>query len=371
METLPNELIPIIVNFIKLITDKRQFARTCKTYNVITKEIIKNVELNFVIPHLNYTSKYCVEKFTLELCHDKYFDLIPPLYFAKYNKSIVHGLSMFGDLKLLKIFIKNYYDTYKANYDFSSICNNAAIGGHLDILIWGRLNGCDWNNDALMYAAQYGHLHIIKYISKYIHKKDADICARAALNGHLNILIWAKEHGYRCNENVCRNASLGGHLEILIWAINNKCYLDESIIYYAAAIENNLNIIKWLHENNYEWDYKTCNGAAEKGHLELLKWLLKNGCGFVEDICVSAAASGNLDMLKWLKEIGCKLNQDVCVNAIIYRHLHILEWAVENGCELNERILNNAIVRGYNEITSWIKNRYIQNDIEFINKMKY
>ncbi len=44
MQSLPNELIPIIVNYITLRTDKRQFSKTCETYNVIAKEIIENEE---------------------------------------------------------------------------------------------------------------------------------------------------------------------------------------------------------------------------------------------------------------------------------------------------------------------------------------
>ncbi len=371
MQSLPNELIPIIVDYITLITDKRQFAKTCKSYNVIAKEIIENNDLYIKFPQFYKLNKYCIENFMLELCHDSYFDLIPPSYMRNYNKYIVPVLARFGGFKLLKKFVKNYYNINKSYCDVSSVLTNAVIGGHLDIVIWARLYGCEWYEATFISAAEYGHLHIIKYLSKHMYSKSIELCPSAALHGHLDILIWAKDHGFRCNENICRNAAIGGHLEILKWAINNKCYFDESIVYYFAAHENKLNIIKWMHENNYEWDYKTCNGAAENGNLELLKWLMENGCGFIEDICSSAAKSGNLDMLKWLKEIGCKLNQEVCTNATMKRHLHIIEWAIENGCELNESILDIALKRGFGEIISWIKEMNIQNDILFIKKLKY
>jgi hypothetical protein len=33
----------------------------------------------------NFENNYCTEKFTLELCHDKYFDMIPKSYINPKN----------------------------------------------------------------------------------------------------------------------------------------------------------------------------------------------------------------------------------------------------------------------------------------------
>ena len=53
MEYMPNELILIIFMYINKVTDKRQFVRTCKLYNTITKKLIKNVINNFKVKHFD------------------------------------------------------------------------------------------------------------------------------------------------------------------------------------------------------------------------------------------------------------------------------------------------------------------------------
>lgn len=44
MENLPLEIIPIIFNYIPIIDDKRNFLRTCKKYNIITKQLLNNIK---------------------------------------------------------------------------------------------------------------------------------------------------------------------------------------------------------------------------------------------------------------------------------------------------------------------------------------
>ncbi len=95
METLPDELILLIFDCILLITDKRQFLKTCTKYNKLTKESIKNFENNYKIKNFDKINGYCVEKFTLELCHDLYFDRIPNSYIVRNNIIIVDCLAEF------------------------------------------------------------------------------------------------------------------------------------------------------------------------------------------------------------------------------------------------------------------------------------
>jgi hypothetical protein len=42
-------------------------------------------------------------------------------------------------------------------------CEAAALNGHLDVLQWARENGCNWNENAFISAAEGGHIHICKY----------------------------------------------------------------------------------------------------------------------------------------------------------------------------------------------------------------
>ena len=80
------------------------------------------------------------------------------------------------------------------------LCEDAARGGHLEVLQWARANGCPW---------------------------DEKTCAGAAEGGHLGMLKWARENGCPWNEETCAKAAYGGHLEVLQWARANDCPWDE------------------------------------------------------------------------------------------------------------------------------------------------
>ncbi len=138
MDTLPDELILEIFNHILLITDKRQFLRICNNYNLLTKRLFLEYENNYVIKYFNKIKGYNLEKFTLELCHDGYFDLIPEHYIISGNEVLIKSLSYFGNLKLLKLCkIKGF--------GMSDICAYSSLGGKLSVLQWACNNGHRWD----------------------------------------------------------------------------------------------------------------------------------------------------------------------------------------------------------------------------------
>jgi hypothetical protein len=50
-----------------------------------------------------------------------------------------------------------------------------------------------------------------------------------------------------------------------------------------AALQGQLEILKWLRENDFPWDEKTCTRAVRGGHLEVLQWLRANSCPWNEN----------------------------------------------------------------------------------------
>ncbi len=260
LASLPNELILTIFNFIEKITDKRQFLKTCKLYNNLTKKSIKDAENTFIKNYCNngddfasiyynlyiehYYNKDPIKKFTVELCYDSYFDMIPKIYYNKTNSQLMTLLVRYGKLDLLKIAVNN------GCLLGSTTCAIAAYNGHLDILKWAYNNLGPWNKS---------------------------ICAYAAENNQLHIIVWARENGCVWNEDTCALAALGGHLDIL----------------------------KWVRANGCEWNGKTTTNAAQNGHLNVLKWAIENGCEWGTRTCLYAKRHGHLELLKWARENGC------------------------------------------------------------------
>ena len=96
----------------------------------------------------------------------------------------------------------------------------------------------------------------------------------AAQNGHLKIIKWLHKSGGMCTTDAMDSAATYGHLEVVKWLHENR---TEGCTTYAmdyAVINGHLEVVKWLHENRAancstwakEW-------AIKKGYLEVVKWI--------------------------------------------------------------------------------------------------
>ena len=359
MNIIPLDVIRLIIELLP-ITDKRQFTRTCSTYHKITQKLLQIAENNFKVKH--FDRKYFgVEKFTLELCNDKYFDKIPISYFNEKNEVIMPLLALNGQLELLKFGISK-------SCPFNHYQEFAAINGHLEIIKWTKANGHELYMDSLMrIATRNGQLEVLKWvhiIKNEVNDKpcdesatsvfsmtesDPEICTEAARNGHIEILKWAKENGYEWDARTCSGAAFYGQFETLKWLRENSCPWNSDVCSYAA-LNGHFEILKWAafgdrgtsaeaRENSCPWDAKTCGCAAKKGRFEILKWLIENSCPMNSNTCAAAAFGGHFEILKWLRKNGCELDEKTCYHAHKNKHFEILNWAINNGCKCDNSIL--------------------------------
>ncbi len=362
MDTLANELILLIFNFIKLITDKRQFLRTCVTYNKITKGSMAKFENSYSIKHFKKINYYCMEKFTLELCHDKYFDMIPKSYIVENNYIIGKALGAFYDEELLYEKSNRLIDYCK--YAFVLFIESLIEYNKPNILELAKTNGCNLEK-ICKYAAKHGNIYCLEEESIYrriyyifnvregLGHKINCICLHAAENGHLNILKWTNENGCFCPDLFTSDiAAKNGHLHILKWFDENGFDWNHNIC-SNAALGGQLEILKWAREKDFYWDESTCANAAKYGHLECLIWAYENGCEWNSSTCAEAARSGHLVILKWARENGCVWNVNTCILAANYGHLECLIWARENGCDWNEMVTQYARSNGHFAVLNW------------------
>jgi len=274
MNFVPFDIIYTIFNNIYKFTDKRQFVRTCTKINNYCKNMIK---LN--IEHFDKIEEHCIEKFTLELCHDAYFDKIPISYINPNNKIIIKALAYYNCTELLEI-AKNNGCNINDGIDY------ALIKGNLDVVKWLKCNNI--------------------YIDKY------DFGTIAGKFGHLHLLEWAKENilSRKTSDYICINAAENGYLDVLIWCKTNEMYINRpTIINLMAAQNGHLDILIWLKENDYKFNpNKTigmCSVAASNGHLNVIKWLRANGCYWDKDVLIEAKKNGHMDVFNWAKDNGC------------------------------------------------------------------
>ena len=70
-------------------------------------------------------------------------------------------------------------------------------------------------------------------------------------------------------------------------------------------------------------------------NLEVLKYLHERGCPWDETACAAAAQHDNLEVLKFLHERGCPWDERTCDAA----SGELLEWAIDHGCPFGTRRL--------------------------------
>jgi len=110
--------------------------------------------------------------------------------------------------------------------------------------------------------------------------------------------------------------------------------MDQAWFCSQVAETNKLEFLKWAREvKQCEWDAMTITAAAFRGNLEMLKYCFSNGCPYNEkEACEQAAIEGNLDCLRFLFD-KVKPSRDTeehaALQAAAYGHLDILKYFVE------------------------------------------
>lgn len=142
--------------------------------------------------------------------------------------------------------------------------------------------------------------------------------------------------------------------------------MQDDMCRIAASI-GDLSLLKYLHQNEYEWDEMTPACAAEGGHLECLKYAHQNGCEWNGRIMECAAQNGYLECVKYALENGCKWHGVAVEMAAYGGHLECLKHALENGGKRNAYSLTDAAQRGYEESLIYAKKTGCAWDYLFLN----
>ena len=144
----------------------------------------------------------------------------------------------------------------KCDWDEWTI-NRAAEQGNLEMVKYCVANECPINMNACAYAAQGGHLEVLKYLHEEVKAPLNSLTASfAALNGHLHILEYLVEREYdEYNEGACTFAAMNGHLDCLKYLRETaKAPWDEDAICSAhernRILGNRTECVQYLLDNN-------------------------------------------------------------------------------------------------------------------------
>jgi hypothetical protein len=109
--------------------------------------------------------------------------------------------------------------------------------------------------------------------------------------------------------------------------------LNQEYFCHRVAKTNDLKLLRWAREEKEcDWESKTSGIAAINGNLDMLKYCVENGCEVHTGVCACAAHNGHLDCLKYLRMKNCPWNERVCEFAHENNHIDVLTYAVKSKC---------------------------------------
>ncbi|CAL6330654.1 unnamed protein product [Bathycoccus prasinos] len=285
--------------------------------------IVNNDDICFkhILPKLNGTD--------VKFLHDVNGETRKLIKRSSYNKGELQNrfkVNEMSSISTLEVAWEHYpwgklVWQYGPRMDEPYFCWQVAYTNKLELLKWIREEkNCDWDVGTINAAVRQGNLEMVKYCVANECPVDEWACSDAAENGHLECLKYlheeakapwdsgtasmAAENGHlHILEYLVGRAALEGNLEMVKYCVRYECPIDE----YAcanAALKGHLACLKYLHEKaKAPWDRRTAHWAASNGHLHILKYLVKRKFDeFTEWACEDAAKNGHLDCLKYLHE---------------------------------------------------------------------
>ena len=196
----------------------------------------------------------------------------------------------------------------------------------------------------------------------YDHDFDIDwdeprFCSLVAKTNKLELLKWARREK-KCDwdHETIFAAALQGNLEMVKYCVANECPVDEWAC-ADAALEGHLECLKYLREEaKAPWDWRTASYAARNGHLHILEYLVERKYDKYDEVpCRWAAMNGHLDCLKYLHETAkWPWNEDAVRKAHENNHPECVRYLLDNNCPLPPgwRYEDGTLRTSYNRIVN-------------------
>ena len=211
-----------------------------------------------------------------------FFKFYPAQYFS--TKGLLNATT-FGHFDIVKAFFRNC--TPVQYLEEPSLLTKASQKGFLDIVNFllkkHYLSPLEYNGEAIIKAAQNGHLSILKALLKYLDKFGLQSQSR-------NVLICALNKGF------CY-AAQNGHIGVIKFLqkqqnINPDAHIEHKNAHYCQSLD----------------DISALRNAISNGHLNIVKLLLKDK---------------RVDPSSYINSLGI-------LNASLYEHTKVVELLMKD-----------------------------------------
>jgi hypothetical protein len=230
-------------------------------------------------------------------------------------------------------------DPFALGYNFKKI----AEGGHIEVLKFLFQNGVPikWRKVG-EYAASQGKWRVVRWVveeEREALEEYPEVYQEAARRGDLEIIKWLREEKYKWDWRLYAGAGTAGRVDLMQWAKEEGCKWDDratsEIFSKTEEQKNTLGVLQWIHEQGYQIRPED---VVMGGRVEVLEWLLElEGASAMLGVgarCFGdiAAGAGNLPLLTWLKNLGVLLSSSQIYDSGARNgHVKVLKWAKKNG----------------------------------------
>ena len=165
--------------------------------------------------------------------------------------------------------------------DETDFCREVAKTNKLELLKWAREEKkCDWDGRTIQAAARQGNLEMVKYCVANECPMNERACAFAADGGHLEVLKYLHEEAKApWDSETASFAAENGHLHIFEYLVERKFDQYNEWACANAAENGHFDCLKYLHETaKAPWDYRAVRYAHKNNQTECVQYLLDNNC---------------------------------------------------------------------------------------------
>lgn len=187
-------------------------------------------------------------------------------------------------------------------------------------------------------AAEFGHLHIVRFIvencATYVD------CPSFIIS--LHTINWG-----------LRNAASGGYIEILQYLIDYGA-TDFSGSLFQAARSGHFDSVYFLISRGGTDFNEALSGAACGGHFHIICYLIEKGANDFNHALKGAASSGHINIVNYFINIGATDLNNALKEAAKRGHLNVVKFLIEKGANDLITALHAACLSNNVEIVAFL-----------------
>lgn len=213
-------------------------------------------------------------------------------------------------------------------------------------LLWAMSHSdFKFDEDIFGLALRYNDSWVIQYIYKLKQPELNGLYyySQTIYNENYNMFKWLRKKGFYLDENAFNAAAEMGNLDILRFLENNNCEWSTDAINFAI-IGGSIECVKYLIHKGFQWDSDAYSLACD--NIEILKYLISISANDLSrpwinsNVFKKAVEIGNVKVCKLLKKYNCGYDIRSANIAFEKGNITVLKWLIDNNYQVDESIIN-------------------------------